>query len=249
MLLVSFFLFPFFFVFVVVLKVVFIAACQMGSLLSHLSVSVPLHNTDGQYKKREENRTGFIHIDGTSYFLSPQPLLKFAPPPKTKKINMEKEKETHKTGILWMQSNCTVLGQVQPANRVTANIHPSWNSAPEPASSMPPVPLPLRASYLRSPVAAGSEQTGCVTTPAEKRRCIREVCASSHRFLPALHQIIWPSQEWLSTWALRHSWGKCSRPSQALFLISGHTSGPASSAPGLLNWDLNFTAFFSCEFQ
>lgn len=193
----------------------------MGSLLSHLSVSVPLHNTDGQYK-REDNRTGFIHIERTSYFLSPQPLLKFAPPPKTKKINIEQEKETHKTGILWMQRNCTVLGQVQPANRVTANIHPSWNSAPEPASSMPPVPLPLRASYLRSPVAAGSEQTGCVTTPAEKRRCIREVCASSRRFLPALHQIIWPSQEWLGTWALRHSWGKCSGPAR-----------PSSSHPGI----------------
>ena len=45
--------FPFFFLFfffTVVLKVVFIAACQMGSLLAHSSISVPLHNTDDQCK-------------------------------------------------------------------------------------------------------------------------------------------------------------------------------------------------------
>lgn len=145
MLLVSFFPFFFFFFFfvvvVLVLKVVFIAACQMGSLLFTLKFISSFTQYWWPIQGVGDNTTGFIHIDGTrvSYVLSPQPLLKFAPPPKTKKINMEKEKETHKTGILWMQLNCTVSGQVQPANRGTANTHPSsWNSAPEPASSRPP---------------------------------------------------------------------------------------------------------------
>lgn len=133
-----------------------------------------------------------------SYFLSPQPFLKFAPPPRNKKINMEKEKETHRTGILWMRLSCTASGQVQAGERVTKT------RAPPPETQHPNLPLPCRqgpppprASYLRSHVAAGSEQTGCVTAPAEKRRC-GEVCASSRRFLPAPHQIIRQSREWLS---------------------------------------------------
>lgn len=115
--------------------------------------------------------------------------------------------------------------------------------------------LPPRASYLRSHVAAGSAQTGCVTTPTEKRRGGGgKVCASN---LPAgsfqLHIRLSGSPGNGTAQAQRGPKAQLgltrSQPRQALPLFSGNTraGGPA---PGLLHRDLRFTAFScSCEFQ
>lgn len=184
-----------------------------------------------------------------SYFLSPQPFLKFAPPPRNKKINMEKEKETHRTGILWMRLSCTASGQVQAGERVTKT------RAPPPETQHPNLPLPCRqgpppprASYLRSHVAAGSEQTGCVTAPAEKSAAGKSVPAAAGSFQLRIRLSGSPGNG--SAWASRHSWGECS-PAQAGPLPHiWEYHRPAGSAPGLINRDLNFTAFsFLCEFQ
>ena len=50
---------------------------------------------------------------------------------------------------------------------------PPTHTPPPPPSSAAGAPTPPAAAYLRSHTAAGSAQTGCVTTPAEKRRCTR----------------------------------------------------------------------------
>lgn len=74
--------------------------------------------------------------------LVPQPLLKFAPPPRNKKINTEKEKETHKTGILGTQPMHSLRPSSAAAEkRVTTDARPSSGDwAPEPPSSRPPGP-------------------------------------------------------------------------------------------------------------
>lgn len=89
----------------------------MGSLPARSSPSAPAPRTD-QHKGGEEDGAGFTLGRGggepQTGFLRPPPLLKFAPPPRNKKINTEKEKETHKTGILGTQLKLTVSGQGGP---------------------------------------------------------------------------------------------------------------------------------------
>ena len=84
-----------------------------------------------------------------------------------------------------------VSGPAQPAKERLQTHAPalqSWH--PDPPLVCRQGPLPPRASYLRSHMAAGSAQTGWVATPAEKRRR-GEVRASSRRLLPAPRQVIW----------------------------------------------------------
>jgi len=157
----------------------------MGSLPAHSSPSAPAPRTD-QHKGGEEEGAGFT-LGGSQRLASfvPQPLLKFAPPPRNKKINTEKEKETHKTGILGMQLKRSLRPSSAAAEKERLRTR-----APPLETRHPNLPLPGRqgllppqASYLRSHVAAGSAQTGCVTTPTEKRRGSGgKVCASN---LPA----------------------------------------------------------------
>lgn len=224
----------------------------MGSLPARWSPSAPAPRTD-QHKGGEEDGAGFTLGGGgepQTGFLRPPPLLKFAPPPRNKKNKYgEREGNTQNRN----PGDATAAHCLRPrwaaAARVTTDARPSSGaSAPEPPSSGRQGLLPPRASYLRSHVAAGSEQTGRVTTPTEKRRGSGQVCAS--RFLPAPQEIIWQSRNGLRLGlGPRRSWGRRDpRPGRP------SPSHPGTRRPGLgsrpLHLGPRFTAFScSCEFQ
>lgn len=182
-----------------------------------------------------------------SSFLSPQPLLKFAPPPKLKKINMERRKRTELESC-----GCTF---------------PQFQAQRSPRrSDYRPAPLLLRVGTRRPPsrVPPGpAAPTGLLPQVTHGSRICTDGLGdnSSREEAPRRgprQQPRVPSSpaagylaggpEKGSAWASGRSCGQCS-PARAGPLPREH-HGPAGSAPGLLNRDLNFTAFsFFCEFQ
>ena len=170
--------------------------------------------------------------------LSPRPLLKFAPPPRNKKINTEKEKETHKTGILGMQLNCTVSGQVQPPNEWTTDTRPLLLS------------LGTRTSLFQAARACrprGPPTSGRTWRRDLNRQAVRRLRPGSGQSAPAVRAAAASFQLHgrLSGRPREGSVGLEAQPSkrppstgQALLLWSGNRTL-------LLNRGLSFTAF-SC---
>lgn len=184
---------------------------------------------------REETPPGFTLMELESSFLSPQPLLKCAPPPKIKKINTERERETHETGIRRRRLR-TGPGAAQPGEEATTDPRPcSGDSHPNLPLACRQGPLPPRASYLGSHMAAGSAQTRQATAPAEKRRC-GEVLPAAPR------QVIWPAAPGRARRGPRAQLRpmRSRRPRQALLL--GSSAGPRAR-PGPLKAGPQFHSF------
>lgn len=100
---------------------------------------------------------------------------------------------------------------------------------------------PPRASYLRSHVAAGSEQTGWVTAPTEIEAW-RPSLWQQPRFLPAPPQLIWQPRE------------GSAQLGRGIAIPAPR--GPSSPSPGKrqlrsrpLKVRPRFHSFLSCEFQ
>lgn len=85
----------------------------MGSGPARWSPSAPAPGTD-QHKGREEAMAGFSPGEPETDLLSPEPLLKWAPPPRNKKIKYGERAGKHTTGILGMRPERGVSGQAQP---------------------------------------------------------------------------------------------------------------------------------------
>lgn len=139
--------------------------------------------------------------------------------------------------------------QFPPAQCVSTNVHPLlWRLAPQPpSSSQASGPLSPGPSYLRSHVAAESELTYWVTTPAEKRRhseVLRQrpqpPSSSTAEWLPVLLRAQRaPPGAAGPAWVWANALGGAGPPPSVWKQL-----GPSGSAPGLLNRKLNFTAFF-----
>lgn len=205
-------------------------ACTLKCISSFTQYWWPVQGEGGEHDR--------LHIDGTRVIsLVPNHSWNSHLLQKNKKINMEKEKETHKTGILWM--------------RLNRSFRPS-SSCPPSVCKHAPLLLKLgtrtnlfRAARARCPRGLPTsghtwqkDQNRQAVWQLQQRRgaAVKSVPAAAGSFQLCI-RLSGSPRNGLARGPRGTAGANALRHGQALFLTSRHTTD-------LLNWDLNFTAFF-----